>query len=123
MNKIRQWIQDTIQDRRRLAITLAAVAVVAAAGIGAFRLLAPAERGVLPLSSADFVQGEFLIKFKPGAAAEDRRAAHAGSKAEEILENKALLDKIGVSHMKVPPGSSVGEMVQLYSRNPNIEFA
>lgn len=123
MNPIQQFIQDTVRDRRRLALTIGAVAVVVAAGFGAYRVLRPTDRGVLPLGAQDFVQGEFLVKFKPGTAADDRRAAHAASRAEEILENKAMLDKIGVAHMKVPPGSSVGEMVQVYSRNPNIQFA
>ncbi|MEK7216431.1 MAG: hypothetical protein AAB289_12635 [Chloroflexota bacterium] len=119
MSNVQGLVQRARHQQRRMAISLAAVAVLAAACFGPYQIFAPAERGVLPLGPSNVVQGEFLVKFKPGTPAEERSNAHAGSRAETLEEIAA----IGVTHMRVPPGSSVGEMVALYSRNPNIEYA
>lgn len=123
MNPVRRLVRDTLRDRRRLAITAAIVAVMAGAGLVAYTLLRPAERGVLPLWSQDFVQGEVLVKFMPGTQVADQLAFHAATRTDVVLNHRGALDKLGVAHLRIPAGLSVGETVQIYSRNPNVEFA
>jgi len=102
------------------ALTLvAALAVVAAGGYGAWMVFGPSARGVLPLPGAEYQQGEFLLKFKPGTPADAVRNANASSKATQI----DTVPGIGVARMKVPDGSSVNEMVNLYGKNPNVQYA
>src|ERR1051325_6886375 len=91
------------------ATAAAAILVLGGIGFGAYQLLNP-QAGVLPLGPSQFVQGEFLVKFKPGAAASDIAALHQSTQASE----KGHISQIGVSRMTVPPGASVTEMVTRY---------
>src|SRR5438552_11832866 len=120
MERLRAWWAELRQHRERLVAAIAVVVIViGAAGYGIYQFVGPAQRGVLPLPPTQFVQGEFLVKFKPGAARSDIAAFHAQNKVQEI----DTIPGIGVNHLKVPAGSSVGEMVNAYLKNPNVEFA
>jgi thermitase len=120
IDRVRNWYREVVSSTPRLVAAIAVlVIVVGAASYGAYRAFGPAERGVLPLPPTQFVQGEFLVKFKPGAARSDIAALHAQNKVQEL----DTIPGIGVNHLKVPAGSSVGEMVNAYIKNPNVEFA
>lgn len=126
MESLWENLQERWREVRRNPRALAALGVVtlvafAVAGFGAYRLLRPPEAGVLPLGPSAFEQGEIVVKFRPGAAADGRRSANTENRTTDI-PNPAL-DKIGVSHLRIPAGSSVGEMVAVYERNPNVEYA
>jgi thermitase len=108
-------------DRRppRLIAAMAVGSFVVAMLVFGGRVLAPADHGVLPLPPTTFVEGEFLVKFAPGTPAEDVDNFHADNRVEELDE----LPGIGVKRLRVPPGSSVAEMVNAYLRNPNVLYA
>jgi len=120
MDRLRTWFRQLTSTPTKLVASVAVlVIVIGAASYGAYQVLGPAQRGVLPLPPTEFVQGEFLVKFTPGLAAEGRRSINAQNKVDELDHIAA----IGVSKLKVPPGSSVGEMVNAYKKNPNVTFS
>src|SRR6185369_4504204 len=103
MDRLRAWLRETSQSRSRLVASLVILLVViGAASYGIYQVLGPAQRGVLPLPPTTFVQGEFLVKFTPGAARSDIAALHAQNKVTEIDQ----VPGIGVSRLKVPAGFS-----------------
>ncbi|MGI9293095.1 MAG: S8 family serine peptidase [Pseudomonadales bacterium] len=59
-----------------------------------------------------------LVKFKPGAVAAERGQAHQQARGQVARELKNL----GVSLVKVPRGS-VMAAVNIYSKNPNVDYA
>lgn len=101
-----------------LVTVLVILGVVLVAGVGLRRVLV-VEHGASSLPPSNFVVGEFLLKFKPGVATEEIRVAHATTKAAEIEE----IAGTGVVRMRVPAGSSVGEMVRWYGKNPLVQYA
>jgi thermitase len=120
MDRLRKLFSSLTSSPSRLVATLAVLLiVVGAAGYGAVQLFGPTLRGVLPLPATEFVQGEFLVKFQPGAAADAVRSLNAQNNAPEIDR----IPGIDVARLRVPTGSSVGAMVTLYGRNPNVLYA
>lgn len=123
---------EVIRERAR-AITanprtlgaVSATILVALLAVGYFTytlLLRPVVSDVHPCPPEcppPFVQGEFLVKFKPGSAADAVRNLNAENQATDIDSIRAL----GVTRMRVPTGSSVGEKVNAYKRNPNVQYA
>jgi subtilisin family serine protease len=67
---------------------------------------------------AEYVPGEVLVAFSPGARghADAARAALGAAEVKEFAQ-------IGVRHWKLPPGLDVERAVQVLSRNPNVLFA
>ena len=126
---LRELMAKINRSRQTRALTAAVLLIaVVAAGYGVYRIPqvycsfnrgVDECKGVLPLPATEFVQGEFLLKFKPGTPAEARQSANSQSKADQLDE----IPGIGVARMKVPTGSSVGEMVNLYGKNPNVQYA
>lgn len=117
VRRLRIWLRT---ESARLAAGAAAIFLVGVGvGYGLGLLIRPPEKGVLPLPPSEFVEGEFLVKFHPGAPAEGIRSFHAEQQAQEI----ELIAEIGLSRRRVPTGFSVGEMVNAYRRNPNVLYA
>lgn len=120
MDRLRNFFRGLTSSPSRVVATLVVVLiVVGASSYGAVQLFGPTLRGVLPLPATEFVQGEFLVKFQPGAAADAVRNLNAQNNAPEIDR----IPGIGVARLRVPTGSSVGAMVTLYGRNPNVLYA
>ncbi|TLM99032.1 MAG: hypothetical protein FDZ75_01020, partial [Actinobacteria bacterium] len=61
----------------------------------------------------------FLAKFAPGTPADDVRSLNARNNVQQV----GGIPAIGVKILTVPPSKTVEDMVAIYSRNPNIEFA
>ncbi len=70
-------------------------------------------------SSADYVPGEILVKFKQNSDVHSLSAVHAQISAVQ----KKAFNKIRVHHVKISGGLTVEEAVQLYSEDPNVEYA
>ncbi len=89
-------------------------AAVAAVLIGILLVpqLSPAQ------ATDEFVPGEVLVKFRPGAPGAEVAAAHrqAGGEPREVVPG------IDVQVVKVPPGRERAA-VEAYRRNPNVLFA
>ena len=66
-----------------------------------------------------FVQGEVLVKFKAGVTKEgiDLLRETYGLSLMKRIRN------IGVYRFKIPPGSSVAEVVEALNRDPRVEYA
>jgi thermitase len=62
---------------------------------------------------------EFLVKFKPGLPAETRRAINKANNVEE----KDFIPGINIHVLSAPRGKSAQAMIQMYQKNPNIDFA
>lgn len=120
VDRIRNLFREATRTTTHL-ITAVVVVLLAIGTIsyGAFQLLSPSQRGVLPLPGVEYVQGEFLVKFQPGAAADGIRSLNAQNNVQQLEE----IPGIAVARLKVPTGHSVNEMITLYGRNPNVVFA
>jgi len=68
--------------------------------------------------SPEFAPSEILVKFKPNT--NQRDGIFVQQKGESVLKvNKVL----GYTHLRVPEGTTVKEMVQRYRQNPDVEWA
>ena len=86
-------------------------AVAAPSGLQIF------ENDFFTTSGDEYVQGEFIVKFKPDIG--KNKIAEINSK------NGASIKRAGPHFMKlnVPQGRTVSQMVESYNRNPNVEYA
>ena len=76
------------------------------------------ENDIVPAEQPFFVPGEILVKFRtgvPDAVIERINAEHGAS----ILQRSPW----GFMRLGIPKGRSVNEMVQVYSKNPNVRHA
>jgi len=71
-----------------------------------------------PPEGPPFVLGEILVKFNPGIPAEVVERVNAKHNAS-ILQ----VSRWGYMRVRIPKGKTISEMVQVYSRNPNVEYA
>ena len=76
------------------------------------------EYGGTPPEGPPYVPDEILVKFKPGIPAEVMERVHVQHGAS-ILK----VSRWGYMRVRIPKGRTVDEMVQVYSRNPNVEYA
>ncbi|MEK7476523.1 MAG: S8 family serine peptidase [Candidatus Coatesbacteria bacterium] len=70
-------------------------------------------------AAAKRVPDEVMVRFRPGAAAEDVRRAAAGIGARVADE----IPRLRVRLLKLPPGLDVDEAIDRLRRNPNVELA
>lgn len=63
--------------------------------------------------------GEILVQFKPGTKGSDIAALHARHGASEIASSRFS----GVKRLKISPRKTIDEMVAIYQRNPNVDYA
>lgn len=73
-----------------------------------------------PAAGNQYVQGEILVKFKPGVAAAVRTqiAHNYGAQAVQLLANQPSMVLA-----KLTPGQSVEQAVSAYANDPNVEYA
>ena len=86
-------------------------AVAAPSGLKIF------ENDFFTTSGDEYVQGEFIVKFKPDVG---------NNEIAEINSKNGASIKRASPHfmmMNVPQGRTVSQMVESYSRNPNVEYA
>lgn len=76
------------------------------------------EYGGTPPEGPPFVPGEILVKFKPGIPAEVVERVNAQHGASILKASRW-----GYMRVRIPKGRTVDEMVQVYTRNPNVEYA
>ncbi len=76
------------------------------------------EYGGTPPEGPPFVPGEILVKFKHGVPAEAMERVHAKHGAS-VLQ----VSRWGYMRVRIPKARTIDEMVQVYSRNPNVEYA
>ncbi|MCQ1535410.1 S8 family serine peptidase [Methanosarcina sp. KYL-1] len=69
--------------------------------------------------SAEYVPGEIIVKFKPGATGKKVAEINAREGTLEIYESPYA----GFKLLKVPKSKTVEEMIEIYSKNPNVEYA
>lgn len=103
---------------RSLIILLVSAALVIA-GIMIYRQVTKPRFLPYTPTAADRAPDHFLAKFKPGAPADEVRSLNARNGVEE----KGGIPALGVKILTVPPSKTPEDMVAIYSRNPNIEFA
>ena len=105
---------------------------VAACAVSAFLLTGSATAAPLPVQTAAqpgapssapaqprYVPGELVVRFRPGAAAAERRSLNAAQGASEkrrLLVPRAFL-------LRLAKGRDVPAAARAYERNPNVEFA
>ena len=70
-------------------------------------------------TTASYAADTFLVRFVPGTPSETRRSVNAAANAVE----REHIPQLDIHVMTVPKGKSVRDMVAVYSRNPNIQFA
>ncbi len=65
------------------------------------------------------VPGELLVKFKPGTSRGTQLNAERAAKSGEL----GRIPSLDLVLLRTPPGRSVQEMVQVFRKNPAVEFA
>ena len=77
------------------------------------------EKPLVPLEVEKYVPGEIIVKFKPGVRDE------VISELNRKLGTSVLYTSpfAGFKRLKIPKGKTVEEMVNIYKRNPNVEYA
>ena len=76
------------------------------------------ENDSAPAEGPLFVPGEILVKFNPGVSEEVIERTN-GKHGVSILE----ISPWGFMRLGIPRGRSITDMVGVYSRNPNVEYA
>lgn len=66
-----------------------------------------------------YVPDEIIVKFKPGVATEVINELNLKHGATEKYESPYGKFKV----LKIPQGKTVPEMIEIYARNPNVEYA
>ena len=97
---------------------VAALVLASAVALLAGGALAPFHPAHAQTPPEDFVPGEILVKFEPGASGQERAEAHRqnGGQVEEVIPD------IGVRVVDVPVGQE-RSAAAAYERNPNVSFA
>lgn len=67
----------------------------------------------------DKVAGEIVVKFKPGTTEGAMAALHARHGVTELATSRFS----GVKRLKISPRKTIDDMVAIYRRNPNVEYA
>jgi len=106
--------------------TILGLALLAAALFPSARQAGPAK--ILDLAfvpetdgpaGAEYVEGQILVKFKPQAGVVVRAASLVACGSRLI----ARLPRLDVYVVAIPPDESVERMVEVYRRNPDVEYA
>ena len=109
-------------NRLRVAVITAALVLGSAVALLAGGALALFTAGTHPADAQtppeDFVPGEVLVKFEPGATGQEIAEAHRrnGGQVEEVIPD------IGVRVVDVPVGREQSSAAA-YERNPNVSYA
>ncbi len=75
--------------------------------------------GVRTTQGPGWVPGEILIKFKPGVSGSVVAEINVRHGASVLSASRFT----GLKRLKIPKGKTVAEMVEIYKRNPNVEYA
>jgi subtilisin family serine protease len=70
-------------------------------------------------SDVQFMEGELLVKFKPGVRGLARSEAHRKAGANIIKEFPSL----GIQHVAFSKARKAEDVIAVYLRNPNVEYA
>jgi len=104
----------------RMIVAMAAVAVLCFAAAAAAS--PPALRTAIDRPSdagAAYVPGEILVKFRDGVGPAEQTRSHAALGGTVLYESPYA----GFQRVAIPAGRTVPEMVEAYSRNPNVLYA
>lgn len=112
--------------RRVIIATIGALAILAGSAPQAATVIKKEGSGqarqvagpTTPIRAPKFVDGQVLVGFAPGAAAQARAAAHAQVSGRLLR----TLQQLNVDVVSVPPGA-VARSIDTYRRNPNVRFA
>ncbi len=66
-----------------------------------------------------YAPGEIIVKFKPGVSREKIATINSKQGTKEIYTSSYA----GFKLLKIPKSKTIEEMVEIYSKNPNIEYA
>jgi hypothetical protein len=90
-----------------------------ALGFSILLLLSSCLRPAARTQSADYVQGQILVKFKETVSAERAQEINRMMGAEIIK----IIRGLRVYHLKIPEDKTVPEMVRKYEALPEVEYA
>ncbi len=105
----------------RASRALVALAIAAAIGTTAFVADAQAQGRSPEMRRGRPIEGEILVKYKPGMASMQRAEARAalGNGTRKLRD----YDFIRTEFIKLPPGLSTEQAIERLNRNPNVEYA
>jgi serine protease len=70
-------------------------------------------------SQPEFVPREILVKFKPAVPDEAINRMNRAHGTSVIYTSRFA----GFKSLRIPPAKTIEEMVEIYSKNPNVEYA
>lgn len=77
------------------------------------------KHGVRTIQGPKWVPDEIVVKFKPGVSEEEIAVINSRNGASLISNSQYS----GARRLRIPKVRSVAEMVEIYKRNPNVEYA
>ncbi|GIV97328.1 MAG: hypothetical protein KatS3mg057_1985 [Herpetosiphonaceae bacterium] len=109
---------------KRFAVLLLSICVVLTAFAPTASFARPSSPSARADVSAPAVPGEFLIKFKPGTARNDRAAAVKAQGGQIFARVDALdVEAVEFPALKANPNSKAAERIlAMLKRNPNVEY-
>ncbi|MHC4335416.1 MAG: S8 family serine peptidase, partial [Planctomycetota bacterium] len=101
-----------------LALVLVGLLVLSLTAVGSSQELRVKD-GVRTIEGPKWAPGEIVVKFKRGVSEDAIREINErhGSSVLSISKRGKF------RRLRIPPNKTVEEMVQIYSRNPNVEYA
>ncbi|ODS38513.1 MAG: hypothetical protein A7316_00885 [Candidatus Altiarchaeales archaeon WOR_SM1_86-2] len=70
-------------------------------------------------SGKGYAPGEIIVKFKPGVKDEVISGINSKHGASMLYTSRSA----GFKRLRIPKGKTVSEMVKIYNKNPNVEYA
>ena len=89
-------------------------------GVGVSSARGAAESILSGVEKGRYVEGELLVKFKPGVAAASSSKANQAAGAASIRRFSLVPE---LEHVKLPAGLSVQDAIKQYMSDPNVEYA
>lgn len=71
------------------------------------------------VKTSKYAEGELLVKFKPGIL-QDRISALNSDAGVQVIK---IIPKVGLHRLKSSKGKTMKELLELYRRDPNVEYA
>jgi len=103
---------------KNLAFVLASLLVLSLAAVGAAQELRVKDN-VLTIDGPKWAPGEIVVRFKRGVSDDVIRAINEQHGASVL----SISSRGQFRRLRIPPNKTVEQMVEIYSLNPNVEYA
>jgi len=100
--------------------TIDSINTINTPGPGVHELAKNLSDGMCKSKNVKYVEGELLVKFKPGTSKRERSGIHSGMNSMVVREFKSVK---GLQLLELPPGEDVKKAMEYYNGRPLVEYA